>query len=209
MRWVDLQRNDPALLELELASAGTTPAYLVRDALDDPALREKMKLLSPEARVLLALEYYGDEGHPQPEKRTPLIVVAFGEGASASAGRTPDWGRLPPRPLESGEPTADQQPTPKKPRYAPPHRIEKDKVKQLMMELVKRKADRGDRDFTQARIAERLGLKVTRVQQAEGLQRVGWDLLRTHPDFPVDAGFVRWPGVDAAARILKSGRTEK
>ena len=180
-RWVDLLGKDPAELELELAKAGTTPADLVRDARDEPALREKMKLLSSEeARLRLALEWFGDGSHPQPEKRTPLVLVAFGDGTGFSAGLTPDWGRLPR--LESCGPPAGQQPR-AKPRHRPLDPIAKEAVKDLMMELAKRKAWPGDREFTQAKIAARVGLNVNRVQQAEGLERLGWDLLRTHPDF--------------------------
>jgi hypothetical protein len=63
------------------------------------------------------------------------------------------------------------------PRHRPPTEISLDTVKKLKMELVQRKAEnakrkpRGEREFTQEKIAARLGLDVTRVQQAEALER--------------------------------------
>jgi hypothetical protein len=95
-----------------------------------------------------------------------------------------------------------------KPRHRPPAQIAKATVKSLMWELEQRKAKPKNPELTQEEIAGRLELKVTRVQQAEALERVGWPLLRTHPDFPVDEGFVRWPGPAKAAQILASERTE-
>jgi hypothetical protein len=208
VRWVDLQRDDSVRLELELAKAGTTPAELVRDALDVPELRQRMKLLrSQEARLRLALEYFGDEGHPQPVERTrwPHILVP---GQPAHGQMTPDWGLLPR--LENDGLPADPQPKPK-PRHRPPDQIPESTVKQLKIELVKREAKRKGRrrvpELTQAKIAAIVGLDDTRVQQAEGLREIGWDLLRTHPDFSVDEGFVRWPSVEEATRILDSERT--
>jgi hypothetical protein len=96
----------------------------------------------------------------------------------------------------------------RKPRHRTPEQLDIETVKKLKLELAKRKAG-GPRDpeYTQGAIAQRLGWKTTRVQQAEGLQKAGWDLLRSHPDFLVDDGFVRWPGVQKAARLLASGRT--
>jgi hypothetical protein len=106
------------------------------------------------------------------------------------------------------EPDRVEQPNAKKPRHRPPAPIATATVKQLKWELAQREAKPADRELTQEKIAARLSLDDTRVQQAEGLQRVGWDLLRSHPDFPVDEGFVRWPGVRKAAQILASERTE-
>jgi hypothetical protein len=34
---------------------------------------------------------------------------------------------------------------------------------------------------------------IDRVRQGEQLREQGWDLRRTHPAYPVDDGFVRWP----------------
>jgi hypothetical protein len=201
-------REDPARLEVELAKAGTTAGFLVRDARDEPALQEQTKLLtSDEAMLRVALEWFGDRGHPQPERRTPRVLTSFGHGTGVSAGLTPDWGRLPS--LESAGPPTDQPPRPKKPRHRPPDPIAKETVTQLMVELEQRKATPVDPEFTQWKIAERVRLNVNRVQQAERLQDLGWDLLRTHPDFLVDEGYVCWPGDEKAARILDADRTEK
>lgn len=209
---MDLQREDPVGLELALAKAGTTAADLVRDGLDVPELRGRLKRLrSQEARERLALEWFGDEGHAQPTERTRWPGIVFA-GQKAFGGRmTPDWGTLPR--LESDGSPALTQSKPKKPRYRPPAQIPTVTVKQLKMELTKRRAmlktKRRDPELTQEMIAGRIGLDDNRVQQAEGLEKVGWDLLRTHPDFPVDDGFVRWPSVKQAVRILDSERTAK
>jgi hypothetical protein len=90
-RWSELP---PERLEIELAKLGITNRDLVKDAEDVPELREMMRLLSPEARVKLALEYFGDQGHPQPEKRTPRWLGAVGDVAIYD-DLTPNWGRLP------------------------------------------------------------------------------------------------------------------
>jgi hypothetical protein len=100
------------------------------------------------------------------------------------------------------------------PRHRPPAQIPVDTVKDLKWQLAQRQKElaqrkpRGKREYTQEKIAESLGLDDTRVQQAEALQHRGWDLLRTHPDFSVDEGFVRWPGPQEAARLLASESAE-
>jgi hypothetical protein len=105
VRWSELP---PARREIELARrAGITIDDLVSDAEDVPELREAIKLLSPEAKVQLALEWFGDQGHPQPEKRTRPIVATF-DGEPLYGDRTPDWGRLPR--LEEDEQRAQGQP---------------------------------------------------------------------------------------------------
>ncbi len=81
--------------EFELAKRGTTPEYLIRDAEDVPKLRERMSLLSsPEAKLRLALEWFGDQGHPQPEKRTRPITGQIGD-LILYDDLTPVWGWLP------------------------------------------------------------------------------------------------------------------
>jgi hypothetical protein len=124
-------------------------------------------------------------------------------------------GPPPPAPGPPIEPAAGAKPesmsrtgpAAKKPRHRPPTPIAKATVKQLKWELAQRKARPRDPDFTQDAIAQKLELNSSRIQQAEGLQQAGWDLLRSHPDFPVEDGFVRWPGAEEAARLLASGRT--
>jgi len=200
-------------VEIELAKCGTTPEYLVRDAEDVPELQQRMSLLrSPEAKLRVALEWFGDEGHPQPETRTRPFLYALWD-VEAYGDVTPSWGRL--QRLEDGEPTdaqpepTAQQPKNKKPRHRRPDLLEKRKVKKLMWELAQRKArPPRDPEFTQEKIAQRLGWDRSRVQQAEGLQKRGWDLLRSDSEFSADDDFVRWPSVKEAARLMASERAE-
>jgi hypothetical protein len=110
--------------------------------------------------------------------------------------------------LGKDRPAVEEPAKKPRPRHRPPTPIAKATVKSLMWELEQRKAKPQNPELTQEKIAGRLELKVTRVQQAEALERVGWPLLRTHPDFSVDEGFVRWPGPRKAAQILASERTE-
>jgi hypothetical protein len=106
--------------------------------------------------------------------------------------------------LDDDEPTQEQP----EPRHRPPDPIPEATVKDLKWELAQRKARPGDREFTQEKIAGRLELDRSRIQQAEALERVGWDLLRSHPEFSASDGFVRWPSAREAARILASERAE-
>ena len=78
MHWSDL-RDDPERLSIELAKAGTTPEDLASDVRDVPELRETCERLKRPARLLLALQYFGDEGNPQPTERTEWHIF----------GRTP------------------------------------------------------------------------------------------------------------------------
>ena len=108
--------------------------------------------------------------------------------------------------LEDGEPAPVEKP---KPRHRHPASIPTETVKQLKLELAQRKARPRDREFTQEKIAARLGLSDrSRVQQAEALQRLGWDLLRSDPEFSANDGSVRWPSARKAARLLASGSAE-
>lgn len=76
-------------LEIELAKIGTRPEDVVADALDIAELRPLIEDLSPEARLRVALEWFGDQGNPQPPRseRTNWHVTGY----------TTDWpgGRLP------------------------------------------------------------------------------------------------------------------
>jgi hypothetical protein len=85
LRWSELLRSDPERLEIELAEAGTTLADLADDLRDVPEKKAIAEGLSIKARQRRALEWFGDQGNPQPEERTEW----FG------TGRTPDWGHLP------------------------------------------------------------------------------------------------------------------
>lgn len=111
--------------------------------------------------------------------------------------------------IARGEGSPQRPPAqPPKPRHRPPDPIPEATVKQLKWELAQRKARRRGPEFTQEKIAGRLGLDRTRVQQAEALEQVGWDLLRSHPDFSAKDDSVRWPSAKEAARILASERAE-
>lgn len=104
VRWSDLVRQDPARLEIDLARIGITVDDLLSDAEDVPELRPILaRLTSKEARLRTALEWFGDQGHPQPQDRDYLWTFHFGGETVAIPGRTPDWpgGRLPP--LEDDE----------------------------------------------------------------------------------------------------------
>jgi hypothetical protein len=78
----------PERLEVELSKVGTTPAELAMDIRDVPQFRERWERLSERARLLLALQWFGDERHPQPPRseRTAWHIYGY----------TPDWGQLPP-----------------------------------------------------------------------------------------------------------------
>jgi hypothetical protein len=120
------------------------------------------------------------------------------------------------RAIESAQraPVGVEQPRVGKPRHRRPDAIPEATVKALKLELTRRRACRGDRrlirgrKLTQEQIAERLELQRTRVQQAEALDRAGWDLLRSDPEFSANDGFVRWPSAAKATVLLASERAE-
>jgi hypothetical protein len=93
MPWSELPRWR---LEVELAKIGTTISEFVCDARDVPELQPWIEDLSPDAKLQVALEWFGDQGNPQPAERQDWHGY----------GRTPDWlgGRLPA--LEDGEPAS-------------------------------------------------------------------------------------------------------
>jgi hypothetical protein len=190
MPWSELPRWR---LEVELAKIGTTISEFVCDARDVPELQPWIEDLSPDAKLQVALEWFGDEENPQPVERTDW----------PGFGRTPDWlgGRFPS--LDEAE-----KPKPAKPHHRPPDPIPTATVKRLKWELVQRRAKPRDREYTQEKIAARLDLSRPRVQQAEKLESAGWDLLRSHPEFSAKDGFVRWPSAPEAAQIVASERAE-
>ena len=213
MRWSELPRWR---LVAELAKLGITTHALVLDIQDVPELRAACDELHDDDDLLqLALDWFGDKAHPQPKQRSNWIEGIAVYGVRSPTSRTPDWERLP-RLADDGLPTRGPEAT--RPRQRKPMQIAKSTVKELMLALARREAEQrkaslagrkklpSGSESTQEKIALRLGLHVTRVQQAEGLLRAGWDLLRTDPDFLVDDGFVRWPGVKRAAQILASER---
>lgn len=95
-----------------------------------------------------------------------------------------------------------------KPRHRPPDEIPRETIQQLMLELEQRKAKGGRGEYAQEKIGLRLGLSRPRVKQALDLQKVGWGLLRSHPEFSAKDGFVCWPSVQEAARLLASESAE-
>jgi len=99
-------------VEIELAKVGTTPDYLVRDAEDEPELQAEMELLSsPEAKLRRALQYFGDEGNPQPENREPRVLAGWDDGRVIEGALTPDWGQLPRLPPEMKKKPGPEQET--------------------------------------------------------------------------------------------------
>jgi hypothetical protein len=106
VRWSELPSVDPVRLEIELANAGTDQISLVCDAYDVPKLEQILEGLSKEAALRVALEWFGDQGNPQPprEQRTE----------SPWTGYTPDFGRL--HRLDDAEPVESRQPRTRKPR---------------------------------------------------------------------------------------------
>jgi len=191
-RWSELA-DDLDRLDVELSAVGVTWRDLAADIHDVPEYRERCENLTEKQCLLLALRYFGDEQNPQPRRETRSEWMY--------TGYTTDWGHLPPLD-EAGKPKS------RKPRHRPPDPIPDDTVKRLKWELAQREAKPRDREFTQEKIADRLGLDRSRVQQAEALRRAGWDLLRSHPEFSANDGFVRWPSAAEAARLLASERAE-
>lgn len=115
MRWAELP---PARRAIELGNLGITAQDLVLDLRDAargiPELRDALARCGPsEDYVRLALEWFGDEGQPQPRERS-YWSVSSGRAENAVAGsppgyRTPDWpdwpgGRMPR--LDDDEPVA-------------------------------------------------------------------------------------------------------
>jgi hypothetical protein len=83
-------------LEIELAKLGLTLDDLVQDAEDDPGAAPVMeKLKSNEAKRRFAVEWFGDQGHPQPKERQRRVIAYFGPDSIVYANPTPDWERLP------------------------------------------------------------------------------------------------------------------
>jgi hypothetical protein len=82
VNWSDLF-DQPERCRAELAKAGVKPIDLVLDLhdVDDPYVQAKIQAANGDAFKLLriALEWFGDEGHPQPTNRrtwTPEDVRA-------------------------------------------------------------------------------------------------------------------------------------
>jgi hypothetical protein len=85
-RWSELPAVDPDRLAIELAKLGIDDSDLAADIRDVPERKAIAENLTSEsARLRLALEWFGDNGHPQPVERTEWL----------GTGRTPAWGRLP------------------------------------------------------------------------------------------------------------------
>jgi hypothetical protein len=101
--WSDLF-DRPGRLAVELNKVGTTSRFLVLDlrdaARDNSTLQTELDRVGPAGWLLLALEWFGDLGNPQPTNRT-LWSGSF---------RTPDWTvpRFPPLEDDEAAPSATQ-----------------------------------------------------------------------------------------------------
>jgi hypothetical protein len=214
--WSDLLRDDPARLKVELAKAGVSSEDLVLAVHDVPELRETCRLLGRDFEALfrLALEWFGDKGQLEPEKRSRPDLLLWRDEGPRYGWPLRHFGRLPRLEDEERAPVEVEERQAGKARHRPPDPIPRETVKALKLELAKRQACRGnrklvrERGLTQEEIAERLALTRTRVEQAEALERIGWDLLRSHPEFSAKDDFVRWPSPKGAAQILASERAE-
>ncbi len=78
MSWSELYKRDPEGCELKLAKLGTTLNSLVIAGRVDPVLSPELVLLSDRAQVVRVLEYYGDEGHPEPPEHTRRRWLSWG-----------------------------------------------------------------------------------------------------------------------------------
>jgi hypothetical protein len=122
MPWSELPRWR---LEVELAKIGTTISEFVCDARDVPELQPWIEDLSPDAKLQVALEWFGDQGNPQPTERQDWHGY----------GRTPDWlgGRLP-RLRDGGAPAAPRRTRRKKGTAgAPEGKYERDEIKRVLL----------------------------------------------------------------------------
>lgn len=141
--------------------------------------------------------------------------------SAAEAAPRPWWERLPdPLSLPGGGVTIESLPDPKPfgplevvavpssrtRRHRPPGQLEAKLIRKCENELKKRKRAGRPKSgpLTLKAIAERGGLPRTRVTQMEQLMEIGWPLLRSHPDFPADRGYVRLPSWREAALLLRS-----
>ena len=97
MRWSELS---PEQLEIELAKLGIDVGILTADIRDVPEQKTTAdNLTSESARLRLALEWFGDKGHPQPVAldRVGLDRPNTGLGSPATPrGRHRRRGRRPP-----------------------------------------------------------------------------------------------------------------
>ena len=196
---------------VELAKVGLTTDDLILDIHDVRELRLARRRLRRDDLLRLALTYFGDEGNPQPENRSDWVgergVPAI-HGPNTPTFRTPDWGRLPR--LED-----DQAERKSVPRHRPPVGLPVGAVRELEALLAGRRRSGKPTQDKIAHEVERLARKNVpfikfgrnRVEQAEQLQKLGWPLLRSQPEFSADDGFVYWPTAAKAARILASERS--
>lgn len=92
--WSRLYRDDPDQVEVELAKRGTTLHDLATDVRDVPELKHVTERLSEEGLRRLALEWFGDQGHRQPEQRTDWVYGVVVAGRPAMTRKTPDFGSL-------------------------------------------------------------------------------------------------------------------
>jgi hypothetical protein len=88
-------------------------------------------------------------------------------------------------------------------RLYPSHQLPRDKVEHLD-ELLDERREAGNPHrgpLTLEQIGNRVGLEPHRVTQGRDLKhKLGWDLLKSDPDFPPDPGYIRWPTVEKLKR---------
>ena len=113
-----------ARVEVELAKLGTTTKSLILDARDVPELAPVLGRagMSFEEKLRVALVWFGDDGHPQPEQRSNWETV----------GRTPNRGRLP---------RLDGDETPAAPK-GDPGRPSVTVTKEILLEIFKQSLER-------------------------------------------------------------------
>jgi predicted Zn-dependent protease len=161
---------------------------------------------------------YGEEIRKLDAEETRMLFLPY-DDAQQGSRRRDELAELR-RNLVIAAVTKDEKPTsvhePKrKPRHRPLIGLPVDAVRELEALLARRKRTGKPSQEDIAAEVERMAQKVVpkirfdrnRVQQAEGLQAVGWPLLRSHPDFSAESEFVYWPTVQKAREILDSERS--
>jgi hypothetical protein len=194
--WSSLSRAERATA---LARHGITIRHLLADLQDvmehdESALAGAwVRCKTEEDLELLAFEYFGDLGRPQPTQRTEWPLW----------GRTPDWpdGRLP-------------QAEAPRPRHRQVDEFPMETFEELDRLLAERAANRGLSHEAIARhlsaLPPRLAFSRRRVQRAEKVRRLvlearGWDLpalLKSQGDFRAGDGMWRLPSPERARKTL-------
>jgi hypothetical protein len=105
--WTELYDLNPARVEVELAKRGLRIDHLVTDAEDDPGAATIVERLSTlDAKRRFALEWFGDQEHPQPKERKRRVAWTA-DNQVVYYDPTPEWGRL--SPLDENGHVVEQQ----------------------------------------------------------------------------------------------------